>query len=261
MKNKKSKNIGTKIIFVLSCTVFIICVILVIKMYTSGSSNREEFSATTKVATVKTKQDASETTTLPDNPIDFKKLKKTNKDIYAWIDVPGTKVNYAVVQSSGKKDNLFYLEHNIYGNYEFSGSIFSQRQNSKNFSDPVTVLYGHNMKNGTMFNTLHKFENKDFFKKHSKVYIYTPKRILEYTIVSAYSFDNRHILNSYDFSKAKDLKSYIKTITNPSSKNKNVREDLTVTKNDNILTLSTCASTDSERYLVQSILTKITDTK
>ena len=70
MKNKKSKNIGTKIIFVLSCTVFIICVILVIKMYTSGSSNREEFSATTKVATVKTKQDASETTTLPDNPID-----------------------------------------------------------------------------------------------------------------------------------------------------------------------------------------------
>ena len=112
-----------------------------------------------------------------------------------------------------------------------------------------------------MFNTLHKFENKDFFKKHSKVYIYTPKRILEYTIVSAYSFDNRHILNSYDFSKAKDLKSYIKTITNPSSKNKNVREDLTVTKNDNILTLSTCTSTDSERYLVQSILTKITDTK
>ena len=74
----------------------------------------------------------------------FKKLKKTNKDIYAWIDVPGTKVNYAVVQSSGKKDDLFYLEHNIYGNYEFSGSIFSQRQNSKNFSDPVTVLYGHN---------------------------------------------------------------------------------------------------------------------
>ena len=70
-----------------------------------------------------------------------------------------------------------------------------------------------------------------------------------------------HILNSYDFSKAKDLKSYIKTITNPSSKNKNVREDLTVTKNDNILTLSTCTSTDSERYLVQSILTKITDTK
>lgn len=184
MKNKKSKNIGAKIIFVLSCTVFIICVILVIKMYTSGSSNREEFSATTKVATVKTKQDASETTTLPDNPIDFKKLKKTNKDIYAWIDVPGTKVNYAVVQSSGKKDDLFYLEHNIYGNYEFSGSIFSQRQNSKDFSDPVTVLYGHNMKNGTMFNTLHKFENKDFFKKHSKVYIYTPKRILEYTILS-----------------------------------------------------------------------------
>ena len=67
------------------------------------------------------------------------------------------------------------VKHNIYGNYEFSGSIFSQRQNSKDFSDPVTVLYGHNMKNGTMFNTLHKFENKDFFKKHSKVYIYTPK--------------------------------------------------------------------------------------
>lgn len=254
MKNRK--NTVSKITFILSCVVFIICVILLIKIYTSGSSNRDDFSNTTQSTTV-----VQETTSLADNPINFKKLKKTNKDVYAWIEIPGTKVDYAIAQSSGKKDDLFYLDHNIYGEYEFSGTIFSQKQNSKNFDDPVTVLYGHNMKNGTMFNTLHKFEDADFFKKHKTIYIYTPGHILEYTIVSAYVFDDRHILNTYNFANTKDLKAYIKTIKNPRTMEKNVRKNFKIKNSDRILTLSTCTSSDSQRYLVQGVLTNDTVTK
>lgn len=247
MNNKK--RVFYRIMFCISLVVFIICAIYLIKIFTSGSSDRDDFSNTTHETSV-----AEETTVLPDNPINFKKLQNENKDIYAWIEIPDTKINYAILQSSSKKDDLFYLDHNMYGEYEFSGSIFSQKQNSKDFSDPVTVLYGHNMINGSMFNNLHKFKDADFFKKHKTMYVYTPGHILEYEIVSAYIFDDRHILNTYNFSDKKELKSYIETITDPRSLVKNVRKDLKITTKDKILTLSTCTSSDSQRYLVQGVL-------
>lgn len=254
---KSKKNLINKIIFTISCIVFIACAIILIKIYTSGSSNRDEYSNKKQTET----NIVEETTSLPENPIDFAKLQKKNKDIYAWIEVPDTKIDYAIVQSSSKKDDLFYLDHDMYGKSEFSGAIFSQKQNSKDFSDPVTVLYGHNMKNGTMFNNLHKFKDSKFFKKHKTFYVYTPGHILEYKIVSAYIFDDRHILNTYNFSDKKDLKSYIETITNPRSLEKNVRDDLKITTNDKILTLSTCTASDSQRYLVQGVLINDTITK
>lgn len=254
---KKKNTLIYKILFTISCIVFVVCAVCLIKIYTSGRSNRDEFSNTTQ-ATV---ANVEETTELPDNPIDFNKLQKKNSDIYAWIEIPGTKIDYAVLQSTSNNNDLFYLDHNMYGEYEFSGAIFSQSQNSLNFDDPVTVLYGHNMKNGSMFNNLHKFKDEKFFKKNNTIYIYTPGHILEYEIVAAYIFDDRHILNTYNFSDKKDIKAYIKTIKNPHSLVKNVKEDLKISTSDKILTLSTCTSSDTQRYLVQGVLINDTLTK
>lgn len=248
----KSKIIY-KIIFFVACIIFILSAAMLIKLYLpekdtmSQYKNNKNESGTTSVA--ETEQE------LPDNPINFTKLKNTNKDVYAWIEVPDTPIDYAVVQSSKGKDDLFYLNHNIEQNYEFAGMIFSQKKNARDFSDPVTVLYGHNMNNGSMFAGLHKFEDKDFFDTHDTFYIYMPGHILTYKVVSAYVYDDRHILNSFDFSKKKDLKEYIESVTNPKSIVCNVREDMNITTKDKILTLSTCTSNDSQRYLVQGVLT------
>ena len=100
---------------------------------------------------------------LPDNPIDFATLQERNADVYAWIKIPDTKVDYPILQSGDKPEN-FYLNHNIDGEYEFAGCIYTQKLNKKDFTDPNTVIYGHNMKNGTMFKALHQFRNKDFFE-------------------------------------------------------------------------------------------------
>jgi sortase B len=227
-------------------------------MFLPENSNMDEYKNTTQsVSSTTPSGDDIETTDviLPDNPINFKKLRKTNKDVYAWIKIPDTNIDYAVVQASKHESDLFYLDHNINKNYEFAGMIFSQKANSKNFSDPVTVLYGHNMINGSMFADLHKFKDIKFFKKHSEFYIYTPGHIYTYTIVSSYMYDDRHILNTFNFSKKKDLKKYIKSITNPHSIMSNVREDVKVSTDDKIVTLSTCTATDSQRYLVQGVLT------
>ena len=116
-----------------------------------------------------------------ENPIDFTSLKQENPDIYAWIHVPGTDVNLPVLQSA--TNDFLYLDHNKDGDYAIEGAIYTEMANDTDFSDPVTVLYGHNLQNGTMFSTLHYFENEDFFNEHDTLYIYTPGHALTYRVV------------------------------------------------------------------------------
>lgn len=234
-----------KIIFGLSLTLFIVCAFSIVKIYMPEDNNAEDYANTTNVS----KEDS-----LPVNPVNFNKLQKINSDVYAYIKIPDTEIDYPIVQASNDKDDNFYIDHDINQNYKFEGMIYSQRKNSLAFDDPVTVLYGHNMLNGSMFAQLHNFESIDFFNKHSKFYIYTPGHILTYKIVSAYVYDDRHILNSFNFRKKKDFKSYVNSINNPKSMVANVRDDFKATVNDNIVTLSTCTANDSQRYLVQGVL-------
>lgn len=188
--------------------------------------------------------------------IKWDKLKKTNKDIYAWLYVPKTKIDYPVVQPSKNKDDLYYLNRDIDKKYKFAGSIFSEKMNAKDFKDPVTVLYGHNMLNGSMFAGLHRFEIASFFKKNKVFYIYTPSRRLTYQIYSAYTYDDRHIMNSFDFGDKADLKEYQKSTLKPKSMTKNVRK-VKLNAKSKIVTLSTCTNgDDNTRFLVQGVLVK-----
>lgn len=87
-------------------------------------------------------------------------MKETNPDIYAWIEIPDTNVNYPIVQSAD--DDSYYLNHTIDGQEGYPGSIYTEKVNAKDFSDFNTVIYGHDMKDGSMFKDLHKFEDADF---------------------------------------------------------------------------------------------------
>ena len=153
---------------------------------------------------------ASEKDSRVENPIDFASLRVENPDIYAWIYIPDTNVNYPVLQNP--TDDSFYLKHDKDGNYSEAGAIYSQLANKTDFSDPVTVLYGHNMNSGGMFATLHYFENKDFFDSHQDMYIYTDGHILTYRVISAYQYDNRHILNSFNFTDKAVVQQYFNTV-------------------------------------------------
>ena len=98
-----------------------------------------------------------------DCPIDFDALWETNKDVYAWITIPGTVIDYPILQH--ETDDSYYLNYTIDGVEGYPGCIYTERVNSKEFTDNNTVIYGHNMRNGTMFTDLHKFRDADFFPK------------------------------------------------------------------------------------------------
>lgn len=193
-----------------------------------------------------------------ENKIDFNSLQKQNDEIYAWIKVPGTKVNYPVVQSETSDD--FYLKHSATDkSYSSSGAVYTQSLNKKDFTDRVTLIYGHNGYGDTYFTTLHRFEKPDFFEKHTKFVIYTPTEKLTYKIVSAFKYDDRHILNSFDFHNDEVYKEFIDMIQNPTSTNKNVAKSLDkeITIEDNIVVLSTCfTGQKTNRYLVCGVLIK-----
>lgn len=191
---------------------------------------------------------------LPENPVNFEELTSLNSDLYAWIRIPGTVIDYPVAQSSYEDDN-YYLHHNYLGNYEFAGTIYSQRHNTKFFIDRVTVLYGHNMLNGSMFASLHNFSDPDFFEENQYIYIYTDGHILTYQIFAAYEYDNRHILNSFEFHDDEVYSQYLYDCLHPHSTNSIVREGVELDIEDRIITLSTCTNYNSNlRFLVQGVL-------
>lgn len=187
-------------------------------------------------------------------PVDFDKLKEINPDIYAWIYIPGTEVDYPVLQN---EDDSYYLTHDANGNASVDGAIYSEKINSKMFDDFNTVLYGHNMKNGSMFRSLHNYEEPDFLDNHRYIYIYTSEFIITYKVFAVYRYDDRHILNSYDFSDDEIKKSYIEYIFNMKNLYSTVKNDETVDVDSHILTLSTCCGDEDERLLVQAVQIEI----
>lgn len=186
-------------------------------------------------------------------PVDFAGMWEVNEDVYAWITIPGTVIDYPILQHA--TDNTYYLNYNIDGSYGYPGCIYTENLNSKDFTDNNTVIYGHNMKNGSMFSGLHKFEDASFFEEHTKVYIYTPEKEYEYTIFAAYIYDDRHLLYSFDFANEQVYATYLEDIQNMRSMNALLREDIAVTAEDKIITLVTCIGNQPEkRLLVQAVL-------
>jgi sortase B len=197
----------------------------------------------------------TETETRVKNPIDFAALKLENQDIYAWIYIPNTEVNLPVLQHSN--DDNYYLTHNRNNRVSVEGALYSQSHNSTDFSDPVTLIYGHNIINNGMFATLHYFENTDFFATNDTFYIYTPGHIFTYRIISAYLYDDRHIMNSFDFSNPQTRENYFSFVQSPDALIANTRADMELSIDDKIVQLSTCLSDSaysSSRYLVNGVL-------
>lgn len=191
---------------------------------------------------------------LPVNPIRFDDLQAINPDVYAWVSVPDTGIEYPIFQSNQDEDDNYYLHRNIYKEYEYQGVVYTQKANAKDFSDRVTVVYGHNMLNDSMFSNLDMFLDETFFDEHPYFYIYTPGHILTYEIVSAHQYDKRHILNSFDFSEDEVFQSWLDMIQNPKTFRCHVREGIELDLDSRIVTLCTCINSCTARYLIQGVL-------
>lgn len=191
--------------------------------------------------------------TVPQKDFDWSALEQVNPDIYAWIYVPGTNIDYPVLQNA--TDDNYYLKYNMNGTRGYPGCIYTEKINRKDFSDFNTVIYGHNMRNDSMFATLHYFEDYAFFKNCPYIYIYQEDKVLAYEIFAAYTSDNQHILYSNDFTTESGRQIYLDKIYRNTDSTANLRSDVQAGEQSHILTLSTCVKGESEkRYLVQAVL-------
>lgn len=193
--------------------------------------------------------------------IDFEALKEENEDVYAWLNVPGTDVDYPVLQS--EKDN-YYLEHNMDHSKGRPGCIYTNACHPTDFSAFNTILYGHNMKNGTMFGTLHNFDDEDFFCENSIFYIYTEKNRLTYEICATRKVGDYYLPSYYNFliesGQELFLNDMMSEVVEKSDKISHVREGVEMTLEDSYVTLSTCIrGEDTKRFLVVGKLIEIAE--
>lgn len=206
--------------------------------------------------------DVQEAEYIAENPIDFAAWQARNADIYAWITYDNTAINFPILQSATEME--YYLNHDMDGNYSEFGEIFTQSLNAKDFTDPVTVVYGHNIKKtDIMFSDLHKLEDLEFFQKNPRFTIYLPDKILTYEIVSVYEGDNQLIPAVHDFHNEVVQQEYFDSILDPDGKIA-VREGATlIAGQDKIVQLSTCTipSNATKRFLVTGKLVNEQKTK
>lgn len=245
---KRKKNKKLLLIFIIIFIIIFLCVYFGLKLYNQYMIQRPVEDTT--ISEHINEQGKVE------NPIDFDTLQSQNEDIYAYLKVPDTVVDYPIVQSP--TDDEFYLKHSAEDkSWSASGAVYTELANNKNFNDRVTVIYGHNGYGDSFFTTLHKFENEEFFNNHPYFYIYTPDRKLTYQIISAFKYDDRHIMNSFNFANGNEFLEFQQYILNPTSALKNVRTELetTVDIDSKIVVLSTCITNQkSSRYLVCGVL-------
>lgn len=177
--------------------------------------------------------------------VDFDILKETNEDIYAWITVDGTQVNYPILQNA--EDN-YYLKRCIDGKSGYPGCIYTNACHSQDFSSWNTVIYGHNMNNGSMFGGL-KISN-DWEKENEYIVIKIPDRILQYRVYAVTEFSDEYIPLAYDEGSETDRQQFLDTVVQNAQNGGYLREDMEVSSTDKLVTLSTCIRGKSNKRLL-----------
>lgn len=186
-----------------------------------------------------------------ESPVDFEALWEMNPEIYAWLYIPGTDVNYPILQREG--DDGFYLNHSSEGKSSEAGAIFTEETyTKKDFSDPVTLIYGHYMRSGAMFGGLQSlYSAQGGIKTYRDIVVYLPEEELHYEVFAAVPYNMRHILYYHDFTDPVVFEAFLEQTRSVRSINASVDKSAEVTAEDQLLILSTCLRGDShQRYLV-----------
>ncbi len=186
-------------------------------------------------------------------PVDFQELQKQNADIYAWIRIPDTPIDYPILQKIEEDD--YYLNRTVDGKEGLPGSIMTEYSyNPTAFRDPVTVVYGHNMLNDSFFSHLVDYQDPDFREAHKTIEIYTSDHIYTYQVFAAVTYDNRHILDTYDCDTKEGYQAFLNSLSELRYMPTWIEEPLTVTTDDRIIVLSTCNGNAEQRFLVGAVL-------
>ena len=187
--------------------------------------------------------------------VDFETLRENGPDIIGWLSLPDTVLNYPVTQTD---NNEYYLNHLYDGTYNKVGCLFADYENRADFSDRNTIIYGHNMRDGSMFALLNRYDEQSYFDAHRQMYLVTPKGGYVMEIFAAFAAkpeESGSETSPWQLSW-KDDGAYTTWLTAMKERSA-VESDVTVTCSDKVLTLSTCTPGGTGRFLVMGKLVKV----
>lgn len=225
------------------------------------SAETPQFADDSAIPSSTLKEEKTTTATEPEpyeSPVDFEGLTAVNEDVYAFLDIPGTDINYPVFQNP--TDDTYYIRRDINGNHDDNGVLFTEATyTSKDFTDPVTIVYGHSMHSGKMFGQLEMlYSSKKSLEEHNEIVVYLPDCELHYKIFAAVPFDNRHILYNYDFTIDRTYRLFFQEILTIRDLQAVYSDDFVVNSDKKVLILSTCLLSDSNRrFLVCGTLEEV----
>lgn len=195
------------------------------------------------------KEEAEEKAELPVK-INFKDLQKKNEDVIGWLYCPDTPIDYPVAQG---KDNNEYLRHDLEGKYIISGTLFADYKNGAPGEDSNYIIYGHNMKNGTMFGTLSRYKSQEYYEEHPVIYYLTPDRNYIIEPFACLTVDRYDEIYTPDMPKEELL-----ALLTEYREKSDLKSEIILSADDSIATFSTCSyEFDDARYILVGRITEI----
>lgn len=258
-----------KIILVVTVAVFLFSTAMVVRHQTQMRIGAEQAEAVVQLAVKPASlpqqpQEVPETApeTVPETAaskvsapiqVDFDALLEKNRDVVAWIYCPDTPIHYPVVQSS---DNRYYLRRLLDGSYNASGTIFMDYRCAEDLSGWNTVIYGHNMKNDSMFGTLPKYKTPSYFTEHPEIFLFTPQQAYSIRLIAGFTTPADSELYSLLTPDAAQAERLIESWISASDFASGIRP----AAQDRLVTLSTCSyEYDNARYVLIGILEECGD--
>lgn len=184
--------------------------------------------------------------------IDFPAWQSLNSDVQAWIQNESIRVDYPILKSP---DNEYYLTRDLDLSYKAMGSIFFDYRNKTDFSDPNTIIYGHNFDNGLMFSNLVWYKSQQFYEQNPVYYLYTPEQVYRVDIAAGIvvsETDTTYLV--VDFNSDAEFRSLIQTIEESSV----IETEIELSTSDRLVTLYTCTNDwQGQRFVVIGKITPL----
>ena len=241
---KKKGKIFIFIIQIILIAVIIFSGIKIIEWIKSNKKNKDIMSEIKENVVINNEMDSNN----EEYKIDFAKLKQKNSDAIAWIKVNGTDIDFPVVKGT---DNSYYLTHNFDKEKNKAGWIFADYRNKFDGTDKNIIIYGHNMKNGSMFASLKDVIKEEWYNNENNKYIalITENENCKYQVFSVYQIETEEYYLQTNIS---NFKEFVEKIKGRSKKKFNVD----IKETDSILTLSTCADNTKYRVVLHAVKIK-----
>lgn len=241
---KKKNKILITLIQIVLIAVIIFSGIKIIEWIKSNKKNKDIMSEIKENVVINNEMDSNN----EEYKIDFAKLKQKNSDAIAWIKVNGTDIDFPVVKGT---DNSYYLTHNFDKEKNKAGWIFADYRNKFDGTDKNIIIYGHNMKNGSMFASLKDVIKEEWYNNENNKYIalITENENCKYQVFSVYQIE---IEEYYLQTNISNFKEFVEKIKGRSKKDFNVD----IKETDSILTLSTCADNTKYRVVLHAVKIK-----